>query len=199
MRFSILCDELTIMIKVAIIIGSTRPDRVGESVGRWVYEQAIERTDATFELIDLHEINLPLLDEPASPSQGRYSQPHTQAWARKIAPFDAFIFVTAEYNHSIPAALKNALDFIFAEWNNKAAGFVSYGSVGGARAVEHLRLVASTLAMAHVRNQVMFSLFDDFENYTRFKPHDRHKDSLRSMLDQLIAWGSAMKTLREKQ
>ena len=186
------------MIKIAIIIGSTRPGRVGESVGRWVHEQATKRGDATFELVDVQDLNLPLLDEPVPPSMGQYSKPHTKAWAAKVASFDAFVFVTAEYNHGIPGALKNALDFLYAEWNNKAAAFVSYGSAGGARAVEQLRLVASELQLAHVRNQVMFSLFADFEDFSKFKPRDRHQDSVKEMLDQLIAWATALKPLRNQ-
>src|SRR5690625_4286397 len=138
-----------------------------------------------------------LLDEPMPPSMGQYSQPHTKAWAEKVASFDAYVFVTPEYNHGTSGALKNALDFVYVEWNNKAAGFVSYGSIGGARAVEQLRLVASELQIAHVRNQVMFSLFTDFENMSEFTPHERHKESVDQMLDQLIAWGGAMKKLRE--
>ncbi|HYP17460.1 MAG TPA: NAD(P)H-dependent oxidoreductase, partial [Opitutus sp.] len=136
------------MIRIAIIIGSTRPGRNGEAVARWVYDHAKSRSDAEFELVDIAAFNLPLLDEPVPPSMGRYSQPHTKAWAAKIASFDAFIFVTPEYNHSTSGALKNALDFLYAEWNNKAAGFVSYGSAGGARAVEQLRLVLSELQIA---------------------------------------------------
>lgn len=185
------------MTKIAIIIGSTRPNRVGESVGRWVQQQANQRDDAAFELIDLREINLPLLDEPVPPAMGQYSKEHTKAWAAKVASFDAFVFVTAEYNHSVPASLKNALDFVYAEWNNKAAACVSYGSAGGARAVEQLRLILSELQIAHVRNQVMFSLFEDFENFSDFKPRDRHKESLTEMLDQLISWAGGFKKLRE--
>jgi NAD(P)H-dependent FMN reductase len=186
------------MLKVAIIIGSTRPGRVGESVARWVFEISRKRQDAEFELVDLKDFNLPLLDEPVPPSQGKYSKPHTLAWAAKIASFDAFVFVTPEYNHGIAGALKNALDFLYAEWNNKAAGFVSYGSAGGARAVEHLRLVMGELQVADVRNQVMLSLFTDFENFTVFKPHPRHENSLNAMLGQVIAWGGALKPLRRE-
>src|SRR4051794_38807379 len=116
------------MIRVAIIIGSTRPNRNGEAVAKWVFEQARKRTDAEFELVDLKDYNLPLLDEPIPPSQGKYSKEHTKVWAAKIASFDAFIFVTPEYNHGPSGALKNALDFLYKEWNNKAAGFVGYGS-----------------------------------------------------------------------
>ena len=186
------------MIKVAVIVGSTRPGRVGQDVARWVYGIAQQRGDAQFELVDIRDFNLPLLDEPVPPSQGKYSKPHTKAWAAKIDSFDAYVFVTPEYNHGISGALKNAIDFLYREWNNKAAGFVGYGSAGGTRAVESLRLVMGELQIADVRNQVMLSLFTDFENYTVFKPHDRHETSLTGMLDQVIAWGGALKSLREK-
>lgn len=186
------------MLKIAVIIGSTRPGRNGEAVAKWVYNMAKERDDAEFELVDLKEVNLPLLDEPIPPSQGKYSKAHTKRWAETVASFDAYVFVTPEYNHSTSAALKNAFDFVYAEWNNKAAGIVSYGSIGGARAAEHVRLILSELQIAHVRTQVMFSLFTDFENMSTFTPHDRHKESLTTMLDQLVAWGGAMKQLREK-
>lgn len=186
------------MIKTAVIIGSTRPGRVGESVARWVYDIAKGRSDAEFELVDIADFNLPLLDERMPPMQGRYSKPHTKAWAKKVASFDAYVFVTPEYNHGTSGALKNALDFVYREWNNKAAGFVGYGSAGGTRAVEQLRLVASELQMAHVRSQVMLSLFTDFENFSVFKPHPRNEASVNAMLDQLVAWGGALKAMREK-
>ena len=124
------------MLKVAIVIGSTRPGRKGEAVARWVHALASKRGDAEFELVDLQDFRLPLLDEPALPARQQYIHPHTQAWSAKIAPFDAFVFVTPEYNHGVPGALKNAIDYLYHEWANKAAGFVSYGSMGGARAVE---------------------------------------------------------------
>ena len=186
------------MIKIAIIIGSTRPGRVGEAVGRWAFQIAGQRKDAEFELVDIKEFNLPLLDEPVPPSMGKYSKPHTKVWAEKIASFDAFVFVTPEYNHATSGALKNAIDFLYREWNNKAAGFVSYGSAGGARAVENLRLIMGELQVADVRSQVMLSLMTDFENFTVFKPHPRHEKSVNEMLDQVIAWGGALKTLRGK-
>ena len=185
------------MIKIAVIIGSTRPGRNGEAVGRWVHQLAKKRTDAEFELVDLKDQNLPLLDEAVPPSMGQYSKPHTKAWAAKIDSFDAFVFVTPEYNHGIGGALKNAIDFLFKEWNNKAAGFVGYGSAGGARAVENLRLIMGELQIADVRAQVMLSLFTDFENFTTFKPAPMHEKSVTAMLDQLVAWGGAMKTLRK--
>jgi len=185
------------MIKIAIILGSTRPGRNGEAVAKWVYEVTKRRNDAEFELVDIKDFNLPLLDEPMPPIMGQYSKPHTKAWAAKIESFDAYVFVTPEYNHGTSGALKNAIDFLFAEWNNKAAGFVSYGSVSGARAVEQLRLVLAEVQMATVRNQVLFSMYTDFENFSVFKPGATKEQSVNDMLDQLIAWGGALKTLRK--
>jgi NAD(P)H-dependent FMN reductase len=184
------------MLKIAVIIGSTRPGRVGESVAKWVYELAKKRTEAEFELVDINDFNLPLLDEPVPPIMGQYSKPHTKVWAAKIGSFDGYVFVTPEYNHGISGALKNAIDFLFREWNDKSAGFVSYGGAGGVRAVEHLRLVMAEVQVATVRNQVALSLFTDFENYTNFKPAAHHEKSVSQMLDQLIAWSGALKSLR---
>jgi NAD(P)H-dependent FMN reductase len=184
------------MIKIAVIIGSTRPNRNGEAVAKWVYKITQKRTDAEFELVDIKDFNLPLLDEPVPPSMGQYSKPHTKVWAAKIGSFDAYVFVTPEYNHGISGALKNAIDFLFAEWNNKAAGFVSYGGAGGARAVEQLRLVMAEVQIATVRNQVLLSLFTDFENFSVFKPDPQKEALVNAMLDQLIAWGGALKMLR---
>jgi NAD(P)H-dependent FMN reductase len=186
------------MIKIAIVIGSTRPGRKAEAVARWVYDLASVRTDAEFELVDIRDFNLPLLDEPLPPSRGQYSHPHTRAWSAKIAEFDAYVFVTPEYNHAIPGALKNAIDYLYREWNNKAAGFVGYGSAGGTRAVEQLRLVMGELLVADVRAQVALSLFTDFENFSTFKPAPMHEKSLSAMLDQVVAWGSALKIVRSK-
>jgi NAD(P)H-dependent FMN reductase len=184
------------MPKIAIILGSTRPGRNGEAVARWVLENASRRTDAEFELVDLADYQLPHLDEAAPPSMGRYSQPHTLAWSETIARFDGFVFVTPEYNHSTSGALKNAIDYLYKEWNNKAAGFVSYGSSGGTRAVEHLRLIMSELQVATVRTQVALGLMTDFVNYREFAPQPFHLQSLDGMLDQLVAWSSALAPLR---
>src|ERR1700724_520200 len=107
------------MLKVAIIIGSTRPGRKAEVVARWVYDIASKRSDAAFEIVDIKDFNLPLLDEPVPAAMGQYSQPHTKAWAAKIEQFDAFVFVTPEYNYGPSAALKNAIDFLYREWNNE--------------------------------------------------------------------------------
>jgi NAD(P)H-dependent FMN reductase len=184
------------MLKIAVITGSTRPGRKGEAVAKWVYAIGEKRGDAEVKLVDLLDFDLPLLDEPIPPSMGQYSKPHTLAWASAIAPFDAFVFVTPEYNHGTSAALKNAIDYLYKEWNNKAAGFVGYGGAGGARAVEHLRLVMAEVQVATVRNQVMLSLFTDFENFSAFKPAAHQEAAVNAMFDQVIAWGVALKPLR---
>jgi NAD(P)H-dependent FMN reductase len=150
-------------------------------------------------LVDVKDFNLPLLDEPIPPSMGQYSKEHTKAWSVKIDSFDAYVFVTAEYNHGIPGALKNAIDFLYKEWNNKVAGFVSYGGAGGVRAVEQLRLVMAELKVATVRSQVTLSLFTDFENFTKFNPASFQENSANAMLDEVIAWGRALKTLRTNE
>jgi NAD(P)H-dependent FMN reductase len=186
------------MVKIAVIVGSTRPGRKAEDVARWVMQIASLRSDAIYELVDIQEFNLPLLDEPVPPSMGQYSKPHTMAWAARIAEFDGFVFVTPEYNHGTSGALKNAIDFLYKEWNNKAAGFVGYGSAGGARAVEALRLVMGELQVADVRAQVMLSLFTDFENFTTFKPAPFQEQSVTTMLDQVVSWSHALQTVRHK-
>src|SRR5215469_17224485 len=147
-----------------------------------------ERSDAEYELVDIAEYNLPHLDEAMPPSMGQYERPHTKAWAEKIGSFDGYVFVTPEYNHSTSGALKNAIDFLYSEWNNKAAGFVSYGSVGGTRAVEHLRLVMGELQVADVRAQVALSLYTDFKDFSQFMPDPRHAEVLGRVLDQVVAW-----------
>ncbi len=184
------------MANIGIILGSTRPGRNGEAVAKWVYELASRRTDATFELIDLKDFHLPHLDEAIPPSMGQYAHDHTKVWAATIARFDGFVFVTPEYNHSTSGALKNAIDYLFSEWNNKAAGFVSYGGLGGTRAVEHLRLVMGELMVADVRAQVALSLNTDFVNYSEFTPNSYHVPAVETMLDQVVAWSDALAPLR---
>jgi NAD(P)H-dependent FMN reductase len=184
------------VIRIGIILGSTRPGRNGEAVARWVLDVAKQRSDAQYELVDIAEYNLPHLDEAMPPSMGQYERPHTKAWAEKIASFDGFVFVTPEYNHSTSGALKNAIDFLYAEWNNKAAGFVSYGSVRGTRAVEHLRLVMGELQVADVRAQVALSLYTDFKDFSQFTPDPMHAEALGRVLDQVVAWSNALATVR---
>ena len=184
-------------LKIGIVTGSTRPGRNNEAVAKWVHGIADQRSDAEFELVDIADFKLPLLDEPQSPMFGKYTKPHTMAWSETIASFDGYVFVTPEYNHSIPGAMKNAIDFLYREWNNKAAGIVSYGGgASGSRAAEHLRLVMSELQVATVRAQVLLSLVTDFEHWTSFKPLPNREAELTIMLDQLLPWAKALKTLR---
>lgn len=184
------------MIRIAVVLGSTRPGRLGKAVADWVQARAQERGDARFEVLDVADFHLPLLDEPLPPSTGKYSHGHTKAWSDAVDAFDGYVFVTGEYNHSIPGALKNALDYLYREWNNKSAGFVSYGSAGGTRAAEHLRTIAGELQMADVRAQVALPLATEFENYRTFKPSAVAEKNLQTLLDQVIAWAGALKVLR---
>ena len=171
------------MTRIGIILGSTRPNRNGEQVAKWVYDNASRRGDAEYELVDLRDYPLPHLDEPLPPSMGQYQNDHTKAWAEKIASFDGFIIVTPEYNHSTSGVLKNAIDYLYNEWNNKAVGFVSYGAVGGARAAEHLRLVSGELQMADVRTQVALSMFTDFVDFTELVPGEYQVQALGRLID----------------
>ncbi len=183
-------------VRIGIIIGSTRPGRVGDQVAKWVHEQAAARDDADFELVDLADFALPHLDEALPASTGQYANAHTKAWADKIASFDGFVFVTPEYNHSTSGSLKNAIDFIYAEWNDKAAGVVSYGFSMGLRAAEHLRLIMGELQIADVRQQVGFSLMTDFENFRTFAPGPQHAKAVSTLLDQVVAWSGALQGVR---
>lgn len=178
------------MLNIGIIIGSTREGRVSPQVANWVYEKALEKGGANYEIVDLKSYHLPLLGESGDLSK-------VSDYQAKINSFDGFIFVVSEYNHSISAALKNALDYLKDEWTNKAAGIVSYGSVGGARAAEHLRTILGELQVADVRSHTALSMFTDFENWSVFKPNDLHLVNLNTMFEQLIAWSNALKTVRK--
>jgi NAD(P)H-dependent FMN reductase len=176
-------------LNIGIILGSTRQGRLSPQVGEWVKKIADARGDANYEIIDIADFKLPLLGEADATEQAT-------AWNTKLATLDGFVFIVQEYNHSISASLKNALDYAREAWNNKAAGIVSYGSVGGARAAEHLRGILGELSVADVRVHPALSLFTDFENGTVFKPADLHLTNLNGMLDQVLAWSGALKTLR---
>ena len=184
-------------LKIAVIVGSTRPARNSEAVARWAYDIATTRGDADVDIVDLADHPLPFLDEPTPPIMGMYTHEHTKAWSALIDGYDAFVFVSPEYNHSVPAVLKNAIDFLYAEWADKAAGFVTYGpQVGGTRAAEHLRTVLAELKVATVRSQVALTLGDDFRDYTTFTPRSHQAGALGDMLDELVAWGGALRQLR---
>jgi NAD(P)H-dependent FMN reductase len=185
------------MLRIGIIVGSTRPNRLGAQVARWVYDTASQRTDAAFALIDLRDYPLPHLDEPLPAARtNQYEHEHSRAWGHTIDAFDGFVIVTPEYNHSTSGVLKNALDYLYAEWTAKAVGFVGYGGAGGARAVEHLRLICGALQMADVPQQVALSLATDFESFATLKPSRHSLAALDSVLDQVVAWSTALAPLR---
>ncbi|NWQ39587.1 NAD(P)H-dependent oxidoreductase [Bacillus sp. EB106-08-02-XG196] len=177
-------------LKIGIILGSTRQGRVSPQVGEWVKGIADQRGDADYEIVDISDYNLPFLGTTDG------SEPGIAAWNQKLASLDGFVFVVQEYNHSITGALKNAIDFAREAWYNKAAGIVSYGSTGGARAAEHLRGILGEVKVADVRTHPTLSLFTDFENGSVFKPQDLHQTNMTAMLDEVIAWSGALKTLR---
>ncbi len=178
---------MTDTLKVGIILGSTRTGRVSPSVGEWVLKQSEQNADATYELIDIKDYQLPLLGEGSSDGIKRFKD--------KLNTLDGFIFVVSEYNHSFSAALKNALDHAREEWYHKAAGIVSYGSAGGVRAAEHLRGVLGELNVADVRTHVFFSLFDDFKDQ-RFAPRDVHQANMQQLFKDVNRWAQALKTIR---
>ena len=176
-------------LKIGIITGSTRQGRVSPQVATWFKLLADQRKDATYDILDIKDYHLPFLGESED-------QTSVQKWNETLSQYDGFVFVVAEYNHSITAALKNALDSAREPWNNKAAGIVSYGSVGGTRAAEHLRGILGELQIADVRTHVALSMFTDFENWSTFKPQALHQTNVDQMLDQLISWSKALKTIR---
>ncbi|GAA3604432.1 NADPH-dependent FMN reductase [Marihabitans asiaticum] len=184
-------------MKIAVILGSTRPGRVGEQVGRWVFEQVSGRDDAEYELVDLADYDLDLLNEPTVPGAAKrqYENEKTRRWSETIDAFDGYVFVTPEYNHGVPAALKNAFDVIFPEWTYKCVALVSYGSDGGVRAVEHWRQICANAQMHVVRGQLSMSTFTDFDGGT-FTPQERRTKELSTLMAQLVKWSTATATLR---
>jgi NAD(P)H-dependent FMN reductase len=183
-------EEQMTKLNIGIILGSTRQGRVSPQVGEWIKGIADKRGDANYEIVDIADFNLPFLFTTDG------SEPGIAAWGEKINSLDGFVFIVQEYNHSITGALKNALDSAQAQWNNKAAGMVSYGSTGGARAAEHLRGILGELAVADVRTHPTLSLFTDFENGSDFKPAELHLTNVNGMLDQVVSWSTALKTVR---
>jgi NAD(P)H-dependent FMN reductase len=186
----------TDQLHLAIVTGSTRPGRKSLDVARWVERLAAGRDDLTTTIVDLADHPLPHLDEPSPPITGEYLHRSTRVWAEVIDPFDGFVFVTPEYNHSVPGVLKNAIDHLFAEWNDKVGGFVTYGPYGGVRAAEHLRAILGELKVADVRQQVVLSLQTDFVGYADFAPDPGHADTLAAMFAELVSWGRALRSVR---
>ncbi len=186
--------------KIAIIISSTRASRVGEQAAKYLESVASKRNDLSFEVVDLRDYPMPFFNEVASNAYVPSSNEVAQKWQQKVASFDGFIFVTAEYNNSITAALKNALDYAYPEWNRKAAAYFSYGSAGGARAVQHLRDICVELQMAPVRHSVLIQGNDFYpimngEKQVKDLPY--LKGLTETMLDQLAWWTYALKDARE--
>jgi NAD(P)H-dependent FMN reductase len=184
-------------LRIALVLGSTRPGRRGDQIATWALETARTHGGAGYELIDLADHNLGNLDEPGNPNFQQYQHDHTRAWGELIDSFDGFVFLVPEYNHSYPGALKNALDYVYREWNDKAAGIISYGGwAAGARAAEALRLVLAELQVATVRAQPTISTHPSFSSGA-FVPPDGLDTSVRGMLDQVIAWSGALRGVRE--
>src|SRR3954463_11385770 len=185
-------------LRIAIVLGSTRPGRRGAQIAPWVLETARRHNPGEeFELVDLADHGLRNLDEAGNPNHQKYEHAHTQAWSALIDSFDGYVFVVPEYNHSFPGALKNALDYVYREWNDKAAGIVSYGGwAAGVRAAEALRLVLAELPGAPVRAQPAIALIPAFSTGA-FVPAEGLEAAVHGMLDQVIAWSGALRGVRE--
>ena len=187
--------------KIAIIISSTREARFGDKPAKWIYDIAAQRSDIAVELLDLRDFPLPFFDEVASNAYVPSTNEVAQRWQKKVAEFDGFIFITAEYNRSITAVLKNALDYAYPEWKRKAAAYVGYGSVGGARAIEHLRLISVELQMAPTRNGVHIQGGDFMAVWQQGKSLTELTHllpNITAMLDDLVWWATALKVAREQ-
>jgi NAD(P)H-dependent FMN reductase len=187
--------------KIAIIIGSTRATRFGDKPAQWIADIASQRSDLEVEIVDLRDYPMPLFEEVASNAWVPTQNPIGVKWQQKLAEFDGYIFITAEYNHSITGALKNALDYAYTEWNRKVAAFVGYGGVGGARAVEHLRGIAAELQMATVRSAVHISGADYMgaaKGEKALGELEHLNQTANAMLADLAWWASALKTAREE-
>lgn len=182
-------------LKVAVIVGSTRPGRAGKNIAEWYMNHTNDVSGMKFELIDLEKEGLPFLDEPVPASAQQYQHEHTKKWSEKISGFDAYIFVTAEYNHSIPAPLKNAIDYLYNEWANKPVAFVGYGGAGGTRAIVHLRTIAGELQMADIR--LTIGVRNPWEIQDSNIAPELVSGDPKAQLEQLRWWGEALKTARE--
>jgi NAD(P)H-dependent FMN reductase len=184
-------------LRIAIVLGSTRPGRRGAQIAPWVLETARRHNPGEeFELVDLADHGLRNLDEAGNPNHQKYEHAHTQAWSALIDSFDGYVFVVPEYNHSFPGALKNALDYVYREWNDKAAGIVSYGGwASGVRAAEALRLVLAELQVATVRLQPAISTHANFATGA-FVPVEGLEASVVGMLGQLMRWSNALCSVR---
>ena len=186
------------MVKIGIITGSTRDSRVNLQVAEWVKSIADQRTDVEFELVDIKDYNLPKFNEPVPAIMSQdYQAPEAKVWSEKISELDGFVFVTPEYNKAVTSGLKDAIDYLYVEWNNKAAGIVSYGSTLGVTAANNLRLILTVPKVATVGTQPALSLFTDFEEMRTFKPAPFHEGTVQTMLNEVVDWSTALKTIRK--
>jgi NAD(P)H-dependent FMN reductase len=184
--------------KLQIVITSTREQRGATAVAEWFTAEARKRGNFEIEVVDLKEVNLPLLDEPNHPVQRRYQHEHTKAWSRSVEAADAFVFVVPEYNYGMPPALLNALDYLLHEWSYKPAGFVSYGGVsGGTRSVQMAKLVLTSLKVVPLPEAVVLPFFTKhLDADKKFNPGDVPQKAITTMLDELLRWTNALRTLR---
>ena len=188
--------------KIAIIVGSTRPGRFADHPAEWMLEQARKRTDIEVELVDLRDYPLPLFEEATSPAYAPSANEIARKWQAKVAEFDGYVFTAAEYNRGPTGVLKNALDYAYNQWNRKTAAFVGYGGVGGARAIEQLRLTSVELQMSPIRNgvHIMFPVYMDVvKNGKKLEDFDFLNQNANDMLDQLAWWTAALKAAREAE
>lgn len=189
------------MAKLMVLVASTRPGRVGSSVGAWIDEVAKEHGAFDVELVELADMNLPLFDEPQHPAMRSYLHEHTKSWSAKVEAADAFIFVTPEYNFSTPASLLNALTYLVQEWHYKPVGFASYGGIsGGIRSVQMTKQVLTTFKMVPLYEAVVIPHVQSFlDDQNQFQADQVHTDAANTMLTELKRWSGALTTLRTKE
>lgn len=185
-------------LKLHVIIGSTRPGRGGPKVATWFADFARQHGKFDVELVDLADFNLPVYDEPKHPATRQYEHEHTKRWSAKIASADAFVFVHPEYNYFAPPALVNALNYVYAEWNYKPAGLVSYGGIsGGLRAAQALKEILTTLKVVPLYEGVPVPNYNNMISDGVFQPTDPVKEGATKMLDELLRWAEALKPMRK--
>lgn len=186
--------------KVMVLLGSNRPGRKGEKVADWFKTVTNARDDMEFTYVDVDDLRLPMYNEPEIPMMGNYRYDYTKKWAEQVAAADAFVFITPEYNHGYPAVLKNAIDYLYAEWVHKPVGFVGYGVNAGVRSVEQLRQVVANLGMMAVSTSphVGFNIFTEVDDKGELVAHEGKAQAANTMLDELKWWSEALSVARNK-
>lgn len=189
------------MYKLKVIVASTRPTRKGHVIADWFLPIAKGHPEFEVEVLDLKEIDLPLMNEPQHPRLQNYQHEHTKKWSAVIDEADAYIFVTPEYNYGLPAPLKNALDYLYKEWNYKPASFISYGGIaGGARAIQMLKQVVTTQKMVPIFEGVTIPFYINHLNEVgSFEAPEKIEQSAHTMLKELAKWTKALKPMRQKE